>query len=154
MLRKLRAKNGQAVIEFALVLPLVLLLLLGIIEISILFYDHAMITNASREGARVGIAFRANGSTYNPYSEEEIRTAVVNYLNTRLINFGGSGTVTVTAPLPTTPSPEYAYYPYTPETIGTRTVTVTYQHTFLVLSRFLGGGPTINMSAQTVMRLE
>ena len=154
MVNRLKADKGQAIIEFAFVLPMVLIILLGIIEVGILFYDQAMITNASREGARVGITFRANGSTYNPYSEAEIRTAVLSYLNTKLITFGGSGNVTVTAPLPTGQSPEYAYYPYTLGAIGTRTVTVTYQHTFLVLPRFLGLGNTINLAAQTIMRLE
>ena len=56
---KLRNINnkGNAAIEFAIILPLFLFICLGIIEFSVLLYDKAMITNASREGARKGILF-------------------------------------------------------------------------------------------------
>ena len=55
---KIKKEEGASAIEFALVLPLLLVLVFGIIEFSILFYDKAMLTNASREGARVGIVYR------------------------------------------------------------------------------------------------
>ena len=39
-------------VEFALVAPLLFVLLFGIIESCLILYDQAFITNASREGAR------------------------------------------------------------------------------------------------------
>ncbi|MDN5293987.1 MAG: hypothetical protein PWQ91_690 [Eubacteriales bacterium] len=42
--------------EFALVLPLLLLLLLGIIEFGRIFNAYLIVTSASREGARYGAA--------------------------------------------------------------------------------------------------
>jgi hypothetical protein len=48
-------EKGTASVEFALILPLLLLMLFLIIEFSIILYDKAVITNASREGARHGI---------------------------------------------------------------------------------------------------
>jgi Flp pilus assembly protein TadG len=51
----MNSQRGAAVVEFAFVLPLLLVILFGIIEFSFLLYDKAMLTNASREGARVGI---------------------------------------------------------------------------------------------------
>ncbi len=48
-------KKGIAAVEFALILPMLLLVLFMIIEFSIILYDKAVITNASREGARMGI---------------------------------------------------------------------------------------------------
>ena len=55
---KAKRQEGASAVEFAIILPLLLILVFGIIEFSILFYDKAMITNASREGARVGIVYR------------------------------------------------------------------------------------------------
>jgi hypothetical protein len=57
------SQKGAALIEFALVLPILLVLVFGIIEFGFLLYNKAVITNASREGAREGILFapRASG---------------------------------------------------------------------------------------------
>jgi Flp pilus assembly protein TadG len=46
-------ERGMAVVEMALVLPLLLMLILAIIEWGAWFYDKAAITNASREAARI-----------------------------------------------------------------------------------------------------
>jgi len=50
-----KVQRGAAVVEFAIVLPLLLLVLFGIIEFGFIMYDKHIITNASREGARYGI---------------------------------------------------------------------------------------------------
>ena len=42
---------GQAVVEFALMLPLFLLLVLGVMDLSRMFYTKMILTNAAREGA-------------------------------------------------------------------------------------------------------
>jgi Flp pilus assembly protein TadG len=49
------SEGGQDLVEYALVLPLFLLLIVGTIEFSLLFFQYAMITNAAREGARAGV---------------------------------------------------------------------------------------------------
>jgi Flp pilus assembly protein TadG len=43
--------SGQALIEFALVLPLLLVLIISAIEIGRLFFTKIVVTNAAREGA-------------------------------------------------------------------------------------------------------
>lgn len=48
----LNNKKGQALVETALTLPILLLVLMGIIEFGIIFNSYLIITNASREGAR------------------------------------------------------------------------------------------------------
>jgi hypothetical protein len=48
-------ESGAELIEFALVLPLLLLVLLGIIDFGFLFQRYEVVTNAAREGARVAI---------------------------------------------------------------------------------------------------
>ncbi len=77
------AQQGAAVVEFALVLPLLLVLLIGGIDMSLALYDKAVITNASREGARVGIVARNP-----PVSETEIRQVVQAYTQSALVDFG------------------------------------------------------------------
>lgn len=47
--------HGTAAVEFALVLPLFLLVALGTIEMGILIHRYAVIAAASREGARAGV---------------------------------------------------------------------------------------------------
>ena len=51
-----RNERAQGILEFALVLPLLLLLLLGIIEAGRLIFVYSSVNTASREAARYGSA--------------------------------------------------------------------------------------------------
>lgn len=54
MKRKLpKGEQGQAIVEMALVLPLFLLLLFGVIEMGRICYAYISVSNAAREGGRV-----------------------------------------------------------------------------------------------------
>ena len=53
--RAARREAGQELVEFALILPLLLLLFLGIIEFGRAILAYNTIANAAREGARYGI---------------------------------------------------------------------------------------------------
>lgn len=48
------AQRGTALVEFALVLPLLLVLVMGIIDFGRAYQTQIMLTNAVREGARLG----------------------------------------------------------------------------------------------------
>jgi Flp pilus assembly pilin Flp len=50
-----RDEDGAAAVEFALLLPLIVLLLFGIIEFGLAFNTRIQATNAAREGARMAI---------------------------------------------------------------------------------------------------
>jgi hypothetical protein len=51
-----RSRNrGQGLVEFALILPIVLLVLVGTIEVSRILFVYSNLTNAAREGARYGM---------------------------------------------------------------------------------------------------
>ena len=52
--KSLLSEQGQDLVEFALLLPLLLLLLLGIIEFGIAVFDYNSIANVGREVARYG----------------------------------------------------------------------------------------------------
>jgi Flp pilus assembly protein TadG len=50
-----RREKGQALVELALLLPVLLLLLGGIVEFGRIFHAYLVITSASREGARSAV---------------------------------------------------------------------------------------------------
>ena len=50
-----RQRRGAAIVEFAVVLPLLLTLLFGIIDFGWVFLVRQTLTNAAREGARVAV---------------------------------------------------------------------------------------------------
>jgi len=47
-----RDESGQALVEFALVVPLVLVLLIALFELGRLWHTYQVLTDAAREGAR------------------------------------------------------------------------------------------------------
>lgn len=48
-------KRGQALVELALILPILIVILMGTMEFGRIFHSYLVITNASREGARAGV---------------------------------------------------------------------------------------------------
>ncbi len=67
-----RNQRGQAVVEMALVLPILIMLIFGIVEFGRILNTYMIVTNLSREGAREG----AVGGT-----DTEITNAVQNGTN-------------------------------------------------------------------------
>lgn len=136
-MRLAKSKNGVAAVEFAIVLPLLVILVFGIIEFGLALYDKAVITNASREGARAGIV------AVNPrLSIGEITSIVNNYCGSYLITFGGGTLPTVAV---TGAGGAFG---------SDLTVTVTYNYNFLVLPNFTSLTGPITIAATTVMRME
>jgi len=137
-MERFRDQKGVAAVEFALILPILVMLAFGIIEFSLLLYDKAVITNASREGARAGIV-----SQSPRVNDSEIIAVVNNYCAAYLISFKpGSIPGTTTARTGTGFGDEL-------------TVNVSYAYDFLVLPKFvttLTG--SLNLIATTVMRME
>ena len=144
-------------VELAIVLPILLIVLFGIIEFSLILYDKAIITNASREGARAGIVFYADPNTgnYSPLTLNDIgprsgiRTIVNNYVANYLVS-------SIIVPANTTVAPGQCP-PLTDPPPRQIAVTVTYPYTFWVLPNLvtsLVGLNPLNLSAVTVMRCE
>ena len=59
MKRHSRNEGGQALVELALVLPLMLLLLLGIVQFGSVFRDYIALTDATRVGGRQAAVARS-----------------------------------------------------------------------------------------------
>ncbi len=60
---KLKAQNGAAAVEFAIVAILLFVLLFGIIEFSIALYDNSKVADAVRAGARIGANYNVDPNT-------------------------------------------------------------------------------------------
>ena len=140
----LNNQRGTSAVEFAIVLPLLVVFVFGIIEFGLVFYDKAMVTNASREAARAGIVYRNP-----PVTIAEIQSVVDNYCGGMLVSFGSSpGAIT------TVPSGECTNHG------DELVVNVAYQYEFLLIPDFLttffsGGLPgSIDVSTTTKMRCE
>ena len=62
--RKFRSRRGQSVVEFALILPVIMFLLLGMIEMGFAINHNSSMVTATRQGARVGASL-VNGSSFH-----------------------------------------------------------------------------------------
>ncbi|HEX5690463.1 MAG TPA: TadE/TadG family type IV pilus assembly protein [Roseiflexaceae bacterium] len=51
--------RGQALLEMALVVPLLIILLTGVFEFGLILYAHVQVANAAREAARAASLFRS-----------------------------------------------------------------------------------------------
>lgn len=87
MLRRLRSERGAELVEFAFVLPLLLLIGLGICDFGMLFQRYEVVTNAAREGARAGAV---------GLSQQQIETVIDAYLEAGGLN--GESQVEVSFP--------------------------------------------------------
>jgi Flp pilus assembly pilin Flp len=71
--RLMNDEEGAAVVEFALVMPILALIIFGIIDFGRAFYTLNNIISAVREGARYGAILSAPAS---PTGEQEIKNRV------------------------------------------------------------------------------
>ena len=69
--------SGQALVEFALAIPIFMLLLFGIIDGGRLVIEYSTLTNASRVGARVAIVNQSNATSCD--SVETFKCAVASH---------------------------------------------------------------------------
>lgn len=141
---KLQGQKGAAAIEFALVLPILVVLAFGIIEFSILLFDKAVITNASREGARYGSVFVPTSE--DPITYSDIDNVIATYVANHLITFDSDSAATgVTT--------SYEPDPCCPLSGENLRVTVSYDYHFLVIPNFITSisGEPITIVAETVM---
>jgi Flp pilus assembly protein TadG len=76
--------RGAEVLEFALVFPVVLLVLAGIADMGLLFNNYEVVTNAAREGARV--------AALPGWTEDEVEERVLQYASAGGLNQGNVST--------------------------------------------------------------
>lgn len=142
-LKRLAGERGNALIETALTLPLVLLVSVAIFEFGRAYETWQVVVNAAREGARVAIL---PGSTAT-----DVTSRAVNYMQMGQLSNANTATVNVSV---------------VPISIGASTanasqVTISYPFSFMVLqpvANLVVSGSTlgspITLTASAVMRNE
>ena len=147
----LRSERGASMVEFALVAPLLFVLLFGIIEFGLILYDQAFITNASREGARYAAMYYINPSGQpQQHACSDVQNYVTTYVTTNFIGF--------TSP-PASPTISCSLEQNDAGVGLMQSVTVSYPYIFLVfgsLVTLINGSITnpLTLTHTTVMRDE
>ena len=139
-----KKENGTTTVEFALIIILVLSIVFGIIEFGLAIYNKQVLTNAAREGARVGIVFSLEDeSTIN----QRITNRVLDFCQNYLVTFGANPSTALKGPWisyreeKTATNPNPKIIPRNQTKLGSIIIVrVTYDYSFLFLSR-LGLGP-------------
>ncbi len=129
---RLKSERGAELIEFALIFPLLLLVILGIIDFGFLFQRYEVLTNATREGARM--------ASLPSYTAADVKGRVCAYL------LAGGVPTTGCPGNPTNPAVSLADEPIPvagkPTMQGAK-VTVAYSHSFMFV------GPIVSMMGGT-----
>lgn len=71
-----QSEKGQAMVEFALVLPILLTLLCGIIDFGWLYYNQITLNNAAREGARYAVIHYDPSTDWKDAAENRMITSM------------------------------------------------------------------------------
>lgn len=141
----LSSERGAELVEFAMTLPLLLVVFGGIVDFGLVLQRQQVLSNAVREGARLAVL--------PGYGGGDAQARVTAYVNAAI---GDTGSLAVPAPTFNTVSPGGGGPPF--QVVD---VAATYTSTFLVLGPIVnmaGGnwslGSSITLNAHSVMRVE
>jgi Flp pilus assembly protein TadG len=150
------SERGSALVEFAIVLPLVLVLIAGVVDFGFLFQRYEVITNAAREGARLASLpgyTCATGGVVEARVRAYVQTGL-QLINAQMATAMPSGAVTITCPTLAVPITGGGTV-----NIPTARVQVSYTHSFILLGSVMalvGGswGNSTTLVATSQMRQE
>jgi Flp pilus assembly protein TadG len=140
---RVRSQAGAELVEFALVLPMLLLVFGGIVDFGLLLQRQQVVTNAAREGARLAVL--------SGYTAGDVQARVTQFVREGINNPTATPTASVT---------NVTITPGTGPAFEAAQVSVALADRFLILGPIVslagGGGSfgTITLTATTTMRLE
>ena len=144
MARRSEHEAGTALIETALIMPVVLLILIGIFEVGRAYQTWQVLTNAAREGARASVIQSADEDTVEAVVKQYMTAGQLPAADDADIDINRSATLTVNG-----------------TTVGASQVTVDYPFEFVVLQPIARlvvpdthTGDAITMRATSLMRNE
>jgi len=90
--------NGSALVEFTLVMPVMLFLMLGAAQFGLIFYNYISVTNATAYGARIFATARSTnvGSSATPYTSTVAAIQGASTLASLTITLAVNGTACTT----------------------------------------------------------
>jgi Flp pilus assembly protein TadG len=137
----MRSERGAALVEAAMIMPLIMLISVGIFEFGRAYQSSQVLTNAAREGARLAVL---EGRT-----DAEVRARVNKYVTDGGLTALADGNIQVNRTVALT------------ETATASTVTITYPFEFMMLNPIVrmvtpasSTGAPITLTASTLMRNE
>jgi Flp pilus assembly protein TadG len=150
--RLLRSSEGTSAVEFAIVLNLLILLIMGMLEFGLAFSMRQVIINASREGARYGIVYKVDAAG------DRIAPANLTPSIHDWVLSSSSGGLGLTSILPANANPAVTVSgtgATSGQTGSNLSVTVTCEYPFWLMDRLLPIlGEKLQLTATTVMRVE
>lgn len=131
-LKRAMEEGGQSLVEFAITLPIIMLLLLGTVDLGLGFKTYITLTNASREGVR--------WISINPSDQAGARSRIANE----------AGTIGLSAGVISGGGYEVSFSPSGGYSAGDK-VTVNVHYDYPLLFGAFTGLPTINFTASSTM---
>lgn len=150
----LRSSDATQIVEFAVTLPLLMALAVGIFDFGNAFNLKQKLTNAAREGARVGASQPTSDldrSNPTPASVLAVRDVVDNYLTAARINDCGLASATATAVGASAPW-SWTFTTACPGGIGNLVLTVNRGYVFTSLIINAAGSPVKVISTQVTVQ--
>ena len=140
-MRLRRQFRGQDLVEYALLLPLMLIMIMGIFDLGRITFFYSTIVNISREGARYGVVHQCDTPGVIAAAKDKAIGIDPNYLNFNL------------------PADMWNTWPdcSPPDPPGSGTVKVSVTFNFVPLTPFIAdilGGSSIPLNGTTTMYLE
>jgi Flp pilus assembly protein TadG len=136
-------RRGQSLVEFALVVPILAVLLMSILQIGLLFFAQVGLTNAAREAARnasaIPVTTAADALTASNSYYGRLTNSSTGFLR-RNVGFYSPGALVTTG----SPRTQICYYKFTDATASTSImarVRVEYSHPLFIplISQILDG---------------
>ncbi len=144
-MRRARRQDGQALVEAALTIPILLLIAVGIFEFGRAYQTWQILTNAAREGARIAVVPMGGGTSV-------AQARVLQYMRDGQLSNAGSAAVSINRNATITVSGT---------AVSASQVDIAYPFNFIVLgpvARLINGntslGNSIVISASATMRNE
>jgi hypothetical protein len=161
--RGIRAEHGAVAVEFAIILPVLMLLVFGIIDFGHAWYMRHLMSDASREGARYGTRYQTvPGNSVQRLLPSALSPSISNYILNTSDGNSGKGGWGLKSLLPADAVPQAvasgAGWTGTDPTVlagKDLIVTVTATKTWFVLGTLIPGfGSSKNLKVSTTMTCE
>ena len=147
------SERGAALVELALVLPLLLVVIAGIVDFGLAFQRFEVVANAAREGARLGTKSNYGTAAVKQRVRDYIKQGLGISTTSALDAVVPAGSITVTQPSVTVNLSSGTL------SVPVSRVDVFYHHQFMLMQPLMGligasWGSSITLKATSVMSVE
>lgn len=158
-MRSHKSQRGAAALEFALVIPVLMALVCGMMDFAMVFNGQAVVTNAARDGVRaasLGKTFAGTGKVVANETGALINPSIVSWSVCTAAGIESpAGEWKCSSGTAASPNPSNTVYESARAIDAIVRVTVSYRYTWLTpLPTWIGQGTTTLISQVSYMRIE